>query len=142
GHVSTTWAKSDLDGIRKGVDASLELSTRLGVEDELLCRHGSPYFFPLVTMASKSLSRITRYSSPSSFTSVPAYLAKSTESPTWTSISTRCAAGLRVTASSSFSVPRSRLTRPFARSCSSDCGNPEQAMCVGHPRERDSGAGT
>ena len=44
GHVSTTWAKSDLDGIRKRVDASLELSTCLGVEDELLCRHDVPLF--------------------------------------------------------------------------------------------------
>ena len=41
GHVAAARAEGDLDGVGEGVDADLELSARLGVENEIFSGHVS-----------------------------------------------------------------------------------------------------
>ena len=40
GHVAAAWAQGDLDRVGQGINTGLQLSTRLGVVDELFCGHG------------------------------------------------------------------------------------------------------
>src|SRR6185437_11023304 len=99
--VAALRAQRDLDRIGQDVDARDHANARVLFEFDVFGCHGrflSMFVIPAdqFTTAMMSSSRITRSSSPSTFTAVPEYLPKSTLSPTLRSTGVSLPSSLRL----------------------------------------------
>src|SRR5690606_21738177 len=124
--VATLRAESHLYRVGQLVYAGLEAAAGLLVEAKFLRCHMRSTPLTQLTMASRSREDSTRYSVPSSLTSVPANLEYRTRSPSLTSIGSRFPSSSRAPGPTAttfpicgFSLAVSGMTRPEGVLCSS-----------------------